>query len=44
MIDENILAEGQLLYGNSNYYETLINALEFKPYQIINSLFLYSFN
>jgi len=32
---ENILAEGQLLYGNSNYYETLINALEFKPYQII---------
>ncbi len=32
---ENILAEGQLLYGNSNYYETLINVLEFKPYQII---------
>ena len=32
---ENILAEGQLLYGNSNYYETLIKALEFKPYQII---------
>jgi len=32
---ENILAEGYLLSGNSNYYETLINALEFKPYQII---------
>ncbi len=32
---ENILAEGQLLYGNSNYYKTLIKALEFKPYQII---------
>ncbi len=32
---ENILAEGQLLYGNTNYYKTLINALEFKPYQII---------
>jgi len=32
---ENILAEGQLLYGNSNYYEILIKTLEFKPYQII---------
>ena len=32
---ENILAEGQLLYGNSNYYDTLIIALEFRPYQII---------
>lgn len=32
---ENILAEGQLLYGNSNYYEMLIKTLEFKPYQII---------
>lgn len=32
---ENILAEGQLLYGTSNYYKTLIKALEFIPYQII---------
>ena len=32
---ENILAEGQLLYGNSNYYEILIKTLEFEPYQII---------
>ncbi len=32
---ENILAEGQLLTGNSNYFKTLIKALEFKPYQII---------
>ncbi len=32
---ENILAEGQLLYGNSNYYEILRKTLEFKPYQII---------
>jgi len=32
---ENILAEGQLLFGNSNYFTTLIKALEFKPYQII---------
>ncbi len=32
---ENILAEGQLLYGNSNYYEMLIKTLEFKPYQIV---------
>lgn len=35
MIDENILAEGQLLFGNSNYYEVLIKALELQPYQII---------
>ena len=32
---ENILAEGQLLYGNSYYYEVLIKALELQPYQII---------
>jgi predicted nucleotidyltransferase len=32
---ENILAEGQLLYGNSNYNEILIKTLELKPYQII---------
>jgi len=32
---ENILAEGQLLYGNSYYYELLIKALELQPYQII---------
>ncbi len=32
---ENILAEGHLLSGNSNFFETLIKALEFKPYQII---------
>ena len=32
---ENILAEGQLLYGNSNYKEILKQTLEFKPYQII---------
>ncbi len=32
---ENILAEGQSLYGNSNYYETLIKTLKVKPYQII---------
>ncbi len=32
---ENILAEGQLLFGNSNYYEVLIKALELQPYQII---------
>ena len=32
---ENILAEGQLLYGNSNYNELLIKTLELKPYQII---------
>jgi len=32
---ENILAEGQLLYGNSNYYEVLIKALDFQPYQVI---------
>lgn len=32
---ENIIAEGQLLTGNSNYSKTLIKALEFKPYQII---------
>jgi len=32
---ENILAEGHLLSGNSNYFKTLIKALEFKPYQII---------
>ena len=32
---ENILAEGQLLSGNSNYFKILIKALEFKPYQII---------
>ncbi len=32
---ENILAEGKLLYGNSNYYEILIKTLEFRPYQII---------
>jgi len=31
----NILAEGHLLYGNSNYYEKLIKTLKFKPYQII---------
>ncbi len=32
---ENILAEGHLLSGNSNYFETLMKALEFKAYQII---------
>jgi len=32
---ENILAEGQLLTGNSNYNEILIKTLELKPYQII---------
>ncbi len=32
---ENILAEGQLLYGNPNYYEILIKTLEFRPYQIL---------
>jgi len=32
---ENILAEGQLLYGNSNYNDILIKTLELKPYQII---------
>lgn len=32
---ENILAEGQLLYGNSNYYEVLIKALDLQPYQVI---------
>jgi len=32
---ENVLAEGQSLYGNSNYYETLIKTLNVKPYQII---------
>ena len=32
---ENVLAEGQLLYGNSNYNDILIKTLELKPYQII---------
>ena len=32
---ENILAEGQLLYGNSNYHKILIEALDLQPYQII---------
>lgn len=32
---ENILAEGQLLYGNSNYNEIFIKTLELKPHQII---------
>ena len=32
---ENVLAEGQSLHGNSNYYNILIKTLEFKPYQII---------
>ena len=32
---ENILAEGQLLYGNSNYYRLLIDTLGLRPYQII---------
>ncbi len=32
---ENILAEGQLLYGNSNFYKELIKVLDLKPYQII---------
>lgn len=32
---ENILAEGYLLSGKPNYFETLIKALKLKPYQII---------
>ncbi len=32
---ENMLAEGKLLYGNSNYQDTLKKALQLDPYQII---------
>ncbi len=32
---ENILAEGQLLYGTSNYYELFIKYLDLEPFQII---------
>jgi predicted nucleotidyltransferase len=32
---ENVLAEGQLLYGNANYYNLLIETLGLQPYQII---------
>ncbi len=32
---ENILAEGQLLYGTNNYQKILMNRLELDPYYII---------
>ncbi len=33
---ESILAEGQLLYGNTNYIELLFKNIKLEPYQIVN--------